>query len=135
MHFFFQSSSTISIPTPTGNVEDLFSAHDFDIQIDLPAGPEGMYSMYKNNASMYLVSPNLTQPLNTSYFYVIVDYTLSHTHTHTHTHFPVSFIITTHAHTVSTNIRSVPKSAPVEKGDGPKRSLNLSDYKKRRGLI
>ncbi|XP_064403704.1 RNA polymerase-associated protein RTF1 homolog [Halichondria panicea] len=73
------STSAVTVPTPTSNVEDLFSAHDFDIQIDLPTGPE-----------------------------------------------------------VPSTIRSVPKSVPTEKGshgDGPKRSLNLSDYKKRRGLI
>ncbi len=27
---------------PKGQVEDLFSAHDFDIQIDLPTSNEGM---------------------------------------------------------------------------------------------
>lgn len=35
-------SSTPVPPQPVGkNVEDLFSAHDFDIQIDLPSTPEG----------------------------------------------------------------------------------------------
>ena len=28
---------------PKGQVEDLFSAHDFDIQIDLPTSNEGMW--------------------------------------------------------------------------------------------
>ncbi len=38
------STSAVSVPTPTSNVEDLFSAHDFDIQIDLPTGPEGTHA-------------------------------------------------------------------------------------------
>ena len=38
-------SSTPAPPQPVGkNVEDLFSAHDFDIQIDLPSTPEGRYN-------------------------------------------------------------------------------------------
>ena len=36
-------SSTPTLPKPDQKpeVEDLFSAHDFDIQIDLPSGPTG----------------------------------------------------------------------------------------------
>ena len=36
-------SSTPALPKPDQKpeVEDLFSAHDFDIQIDLPSGPAG----------------------------------------------------------------------------------------------
>ena len=32
-----------SVDGPKGQVEDLFSAHDFDIQIDLPTSNEGMW--------------------------------------------------------------------------------------------
>lgn len=58
------------------DVEDLFSAHDFDIQIDLPSTPKDRSS-----------------------------------------------------------VKSIPKVIPSQKIEGPKRSLNLADYKKRKGLI
>ena len=32
-------------------------------------------------------------------------------------------------------MKAVPKQVTTPKNDGPRRSLNLSDYKKRRGLI
>lgn len=40
-------SSTPALPKPDQKpeVEDLFSAHDFDIQIDLPSGPAGYFAL------------------------------------------------------------------------------------------
>ena len=40
-------SSTPVLPKPDQKpeVEDLFSAHDFDIQIDLPSGPAGYFAL------------------------------------------------------------------------------------------
>ena len=35
------------------DVDDLFSAHDFDIHIDLPTGPEGMVVVF-NNTSVHV---------------------------------------------------------------------------------
>ena len=32
-------------------------------------------------------------------------------------------------------VKALPKVNPSQKNDGPRRSLNLADYKKRRGLI
>lgn len=37
--------------------------------------------------------------------------------------------------TGSSSVKAVPKLAPTPKSEGPRRSLNLADYKKRRGLI
>ena len=36
---------------------------------------------------------------------------------------------------VSSGVSATPKSIPLSRGDAPRRSLNLDDYKKRRGLI
>ncbi|CAI8042531.1 RNA polymerase-associated protein RTF1 homolog [Geodia barretti] len=74
-------SSTPAPPTSSSasSSHDLFSAHDFDIQIDLPSTPEGTTSVKTLNKSA---------------------------------------------------VTSTPRT-----NDAPKRSLNLADYKKRRGLI
>lgn len=44
-------SSTPALPKPDQKpeVEDLFSAHDFDIQIDLPSGPAGYFALLAAN--------------------------------------------------------------------------------------
>ena len=50
-------SSTPVLPKPDQKpqVEDLFSAHDFDIQIDLPSGPSG--NLYvTNNCGTIIIS-------------------------------------------------------------------------------
>ena len=81
---------SLAAPAPT----DLFSAHNFDINIDLP-----------NNTTGNTVTCNINFLKITCQF--------------------LGPVVKASSKTMST----------VLKTDGPKRSLNLSDYKKRRGLI
>lgn len=74
--------------------DDLFSAHDFDIHIDLPTNSNGKF-----------LSVTITCLVN-------------------HHPFPSG----------ASNM-STPKLARTTKEETSRRSLNLSDYKKRKGLI
>lgn len=80
------------VPPRSDQVDDLFSAHNFDIQIDLPSGGDGV--LHRN------------------------------------------FEITVNCHVLDSSAPKVmPRVGGIAKQEGPRRSLNLTDYKKRRGLI
>lgn len=94
------ASQLLATPVPprSDQVDDLFSAHNFDIQIDLPSGGDGVFVA-------------ISHSLNYRNFKIPVNY-------------------------VDSSVPKVmPKVGGTAKQEGPRRSLNLSDYKKRRGLI
>lgn len=95
------------VPKPTTDLsEDLFKVHDFDVKIDLQVPSAGD------------VSPGLFFcPWKTNLIVHVIHNTLS-------------CVCSAEAKSLSVSSNAL----PVKDG-APRRSLNLEDYKKRRGLI
>lgn len=89
--------------------EDLFLAHDFDIRIDLDMPVSCKYGV--------LVS--ILTGIEKPFFLLLLFYQLTW------------FFY----HAASNPVSVTPKPASSVKDTGPRRSLNLEDYKKKRGLI